>query len=629
MTRQELPAVPSKTPHGLVPPPLVNRSSSAPPDHPSLAKEQQPDGSNKNGSGTSEFTAIITPSTPDPIASPRSERAHMLGSSIDRTHNASPLSMFSMSSESTAPTMSRSTIPVPMSPGSSGEDKDKDKEPEKGKEDKTKDKDVKRSSSLLSTPLLRKRDSAKRLPPISIPSSHISANSLQSAVSTPSGNVPEVGLGQKRRGAGPYQFLVKERLLGLYLAIFVHKDCASWVEGYDHDFVPTGLMGGRMGNKGAIGISLKMAGHRFLFVCAHLAAHASHMDARINNVDKIKTELARGLDCFLSPEELAIKAPPGGTVEDLDVTDKFDTTFWFGDLNFRLEVSRLHADWLVKHKEYEKALEFDQLRNAMREGKVFDGFVEGDIDFAPTFKYDVWHSAKKMRKRGELQARDKNVLPGVEEAEQGEEDEDDSPTDDQASFVSTTTMTMDRRCSVDSNMWLAGQIDEEDEDEDGDSMSGVRTVSQPVRPIAAIAKTGAIKVKHRFMKIMKSASQSPVSSSPVMTPRSQSPTRSMETASFSQKNSDSISQQPSRLSMESTRPSIDSETSRPGLTRQISKNLKRRLSGRVAQLEDSASSSEEDTREGVYDTSSKQRVPSWVSIAERARRWPATDQSLV
>lgn len=547
----------------------------------------------------------------------------MLGSSIDRANNASPLSMFSVSSESTAPIMNRAMIP--MSPGSSTDDKAKEREKEKEKEkeleqekEKDKGKGVKRSSSLLKAPLLKKRDSAKGLSPISIPS-HISSTSLQSSASTTGTKAPEVE--QKRRGAGPYQFLVKERLLGLYLAIFVHKDCVSWVEGYDHDFVPTGLMGGRMGNKGAIGISLKMAGHRFLFVCAHLAAHASQMDARINNVDKIKTELGKNLDCFLTEEELAIKAPPGGTVEDIDVTDKFDTTFWFGDLNFRLEVSRLHADWLVKHKEYEKALEFDQLRNAMREGKVFDGFIEGDIDFAPTFKYDVWHSAKKMRKRGELQAaREKNALPEVEEAEQGEEDEDDSPTDvdDQASFVSNTTMTMDRRGSLDSNMWLAGQIDEEDEEGDGESMKGIRTVSQPVRPIAAIAKTGAIKVKHRFMKIMKSASQSPVSSSPSMTPRSQSPTKSLDAASISQKASDSTSQQPSRISMESTRPSMDSEMSRPGLTRQISKNLKRRLSGRAPQLDDSASDSEEDTREGVYDTSSKQRVPSWVSLRDCA-----------
>lgn len=45
-----------------------------------------------------------------------------------------------------------------------------------------------------------------------------------------------------------------------------------------------------------------------------------------------------------------------------DPTDRFDSTFWMGDLNFRLDVSRIHADWLVSRKEYAQALRFDQLK---------------------------------------------------------------------------------------------------------------------------------------------------------------------------------------------------------------------------------------------------------------------------
>lgn len=33
-----------------------------------------------------------------------------------------------------------------------------------------------------------------------------------------------------------------------------------------------------------------------------------------------------------------------------DITDRFDHTFIFGDLNFRLDVTRLHADWLISRK---------------------------------------------------------------------------------------------------------------------------------------------------------------------------------------------------------------------------------------------------------------------------------------
>lgn len=33
-----------------------------------------------------------------------------------------------------------------------------------------------------------------------------------------------------------------------------------------------------------------------------------------------------------------------------DITDRFDFTFLFGDLNFRLDLSRLHADWLISRR---------------------------------------------------------------------------------------------------------------------------------------------------------------------------------------------------------------------------------------------------------------------------------------
>lgn len=35
--------------------------------------------------------------------------------------------------------------------------------------------------------------------------------------------------------------------------------------------VPAGLMGGRLGNKGGVGVSVKFHGTRFLFINAHLA----------------------------------------------------------------------------------------------------------------------------------------------------------------------------------------------------------------------------------------------------------------------------------------------------------------------------------------------------------------------
>ncbi len=182
-------------------------------------------------------------------------------------------------------------------------------------------------------------------------------------------------------GTGPYLHVVKERLLGMYLTVYVYKGCERLVQGVDKDVVTAGLVGGRLGNKGGIGISLKLADHRFLFVNSHLAAHTGRNSTRLANIAKIRNELK--LDCFLPKDDPRQNEP--------DLTDRFDTVFWVGDLNFRLDITRLHADWLIDKKNYSEALKFDQLRLAMAdsESNPFPGFEEGVIDFPPTFKYDV------------------------------------------------------------------------------------------------------------------------------------------------------------------------------------------------------------------------------------------------
>jgi hypothetical protein len=53
-------------------------------------------------------------------------------------------------------------------------------------------------------------------------------------------------------GSKCYIHLTKQRLMGMYLSIYVHKDCRHLVSGVDKDFVTAGLAGGRLGNKGGV-----------------------------------------------------------------------------------------------------------------------------------------------------------------------------------------------------------------------------------------------------------------------------------------------------------------------------------------------------------------------------------------
>ncbi|CCO30488.1 phosphoglycerate mutase [Rhizoctonia solani AG-1 IB] len=163
---------------------------------------------------------------------------------------------------------------------------------------------------------------------------------------------------------GPYTLIAKERLMGIYMAVYVHRETRSLVRGFSKSSVTAGLIGGRLGNKGGVGISLNIAGSSFLFVNAHLAAHEGRQAMRIENMEKIQAEL------------------------------KLDA---FGE----------HPHPRKPIPEYSQAQEFDELRTNMRSNKIFPGFEEPEISFPPTFKYDVPKS-RHHHSRRHKEGRDKS-----------------------------------------------------------------------------------------------------------------------------------------------------------------------------------------------------------------------------
>uniref|UniRef100_UPI00398EDD49 phosphatidylinositol polyphosphate 5-phosphatase type IV isoform X2 n=1 Tax=Pristiophorus japonicus TaxID=55135 RepID=UPI00398EDD49 len=87
-----------------------------------------------------------------------------------------------------------------------------------------------------------------------------------------------------------------------------------------------------------------------------------------------------------------------------DVTTRFDDVFWFGDFNFRLDVKRAVIDELL-HSNAEdnlsSILHYDELTKKLQEGSIFKGFKEAEINFPPTYKFDigcdVYDSSAKCR----------------------------------------------------------------------------------------------------------------------------------------------------------------------------------------------------------------------------------------
>ncbi|XP_063956785.1 synaptojanin-1-like isoform X1 [Lytechinus pictus] len=176
-----------------------------------------------------------------------------------------------------------------------------------------------------------------------------------------------------------YVLLVCEQLVGVCLYIFIRPQHAPFIRDVAVDTVKTGLKGAA-GNKGGVAIRFVFHGTSMCFVCAHLAAGQSHIKDRNDDYAEISSK---------------IMFPMGRTLES------HDYVFWCGDFNYRIDKDNDEVKDLVAIHDYEALKECDQLLIEKRSGNTFQGFSEGTIRFAPTYKYDLfsddYDTSEKMR----------------------------------------------------------------------------------------------------------------------------------------------------------------------------------------------------------------------------------------
>lgn len=104
------------------------------------------------------------------------------------------------------------------------------------------------------------------------------------------------------------------------------------------------------------------------FVCAHFAAGQNQHAER--NADY--AEITR-----------KVSFPMGRSL------NSHDYVFWCGDFNYRIDSCNDDVKDLIQAKEWQTLLLEDQLKKQQNEGKVFRKFLEGEIHFPPTYKYDI------------------------------------------------------------------------------------------------------------------------------------------------------------------------------------------------------------------------------------------------
>ncbi|KAK4603902.1 hypothetical protein RGQ29_012418 [Quercus rubra] len=183
---------------------------------------------------------------------------------------------------------------------------------------------------------------------------------------------------EKLKGNSKYKLMASKKMVGVFVSVWMKREllrkfCVSNVKVCS---VACGIMG-YLGNKGAVSVSMSIEGTSFCFIAAHLASGEKKGDEirRNHQVSEIfrRTSFPQAAKTDNSSPPLNILA--------------HDQIFWFGDLNYRLCLEDSSARQLIKKQDWKALQEFDQLRREQKDARVFQGWQEGDIDFAPTYKY--------------------------------------------------------------------------------------------------------------------------------------------------------------------------------------------------------------------------------------------------
>jgi hypothetical protein len=230
---------------------------------------------------------------------------------------------------------------------------------------------------------------------------------------------------------GHYDVVGEGSQWALHMLVLARKsDVAKYCREGEVGACKTGELAGLMGNKGGIGIGLRLSLRRssmsragaednakqqnrdddfspreliestapvqravskpdlsLLFIGAHLTAHQQNTVKRNEDYLRIVQELPVGSRGAYAEKFTATFSLLGCR----DVTEEYDVSMFAGDLNYRIKGTKTGIEFIVKnHKSMRAVLVAnDQLTAERKKGLVFHNFCEGELHFRPTYKYHI------------------------------------------------------------------------------------------------------------------------------------------------------------------------------------------------------------------------------------------------
>ncbi|CAO2837462.1 unnamed protein product [Amaranthus hypochondriacus] len=188
------------------------------------------------------------------------------------------------------------------------------------------------------------------------------------------------------------------QLAGLLIAVWVRKSLEAHVGDVDAAAVPCGF-GRAIGNKGAVGLRMRIYGRIVCFVNCHFAAHLEAVNRRNADFDHVYRSMVfsrsssfNGAAVGVSSGAQILRGSNGMSFRSVDVIPELseaDLVIFLGDFNYRLDgISYDEARDFISQRCFEWLRERDQLRAEMEAGRVFQGMREAVVRFPPTYKFE-------------------------------------------------------------------------------------------------------------------------------------------------------------------------------------------------------------------------------------------------